>query len=57
MTKFGSSQSVTRLEDTRFLTGQGRYIDDVAPEGSLRGYRQPASSHNMGDAAATEPRG
>ncbi len=38
MTKFGSSQPVTRLEDTRFLTGHGRYIDDTAPEGSLRAY-------------------
>lgn len=38
MTKFGSSQPVTRLEDTRFLTGHGRYIDDTAPEGALRGY-------------------
>jgi carbon-monoxide dehydrogenase large subunit len=38
MTKFGSSQPVKRLEDTRFLTGQGRYIDDLAPEGALRAY-------------------
>ncbi|AHM04147.1 putative hypoxanthine oxidase XdhD [Roseibacterium elongatum DSM 19469] len=36
MTKFGSSQPVTRVEDTRFLTGRGRYIDDTAPEGALR---------------------
>jgi aerobic carbon-monoxide dehydrogenase large subunit len=36
MTKFGSSQPVKRLEDTRFLTGRGRYIDDTVPEGSLR---------------------
>ncbi|MDG4647403.1 xanthine dehydrogenase family protein molybdopterin-binding subunit [Roseibacterium sp. SDUM158017] len=38
MTKFGSSQPVKRLEDTRFLTGHGRYIDDQAPQGSLRAY-------------------
>ncbi len=38
MTKFGSSQPVTRLEDTRFLTGQGRYIDDTAPKGALYAY-------------------
>ncbi len=35
MDKFGKSQPVRRLEDTRFLTGQGRYIDDIAPDGAL----------------------
>ncbi len=35
MDKFGKSQPVRRLEDTRFLTGQGRYIDDISPEGAL----------------------
>ena len=35
MEKFGRSQGVTRVEDVRFLTGHGRYGDDVAPEGSL----------------------
>ena len=35
MTKFGQSQSLKRLEDSRFLTGAGRYIDDIAPEGAL----------------------
>jgi carbon-monoxide dehydrogenase large subunit len=38
MSKFGSSQSVSRLEDARFVTGHGRYIDDTAPEGALRSY-------------------
>jgi carbon-monoxide dehydrogenase large subunit len=38
MSKFGSSQSVTRHEDTRFLTGAGGYVDDIAPEGALVGY-------------------
>lgn len=38
MEKFGKSQSVTRVEDLRFLTGAGRYVDDVAPDGALRGY-------------------
>ena len=38
MEKFGKSQSVTRVEDVRFLTGEGRYVDDIAPEGALRGY-------------------
>ena len=31
MEKFGRSQPVRRLEDRRFVTGQGRYIDDTAP--------------------------
>ncbi|MCF3595500.1 xanthine dehydrogenase family protein molybdopterin-binding subunit [Rhodobacteraceae bacterium LMO-12] len=35
MEKFGKSQSVRRVEDQRFLTGQGRYVDDIAPEGAL----------------------
>lgn len=35
MQKFGISQSPRRKEDSRFLTGQGRYIDDVPPPGSL----------------------
>ncbi len=38
MSKFGSSQSVTRFEDTRFLTGKGRYVDDITPENALFGY-------------------
>ncbi|MEC8575621.1 MAG: molybdopterin cofactor-binding domain-containing protein, partial [Pseudomonadota bacterium] len=38
MEKFGKSQSVKRVEDVRFLTGQGRYIDDIAPDGALRAY-------------------
>ncbi|TYO88808.1 xanthine dehydrogenase family protein molybdopterin-binding subunit [Oceanicella actignis] len=31
MTKFGVSQPVRRVEDQRFLTGHGRYVDDIAP--------------------------
>ena len=31
MEKFGRSQPVRRLEDRRFVTGHGRYIDDTAP--------------------------
>ncbi|ETA50512.1 xanthine dehydrogenase family protein molybdopterin-binding subunit [Ponticoccus alexandrii] len=38
MEKFGKSQSVKRKEDTRFLTGQGRYVDDIVPEGALRAF-------------------
>ncbi len=38
MEKFGKSQSVKRVEDVRFLTGQGRYVDDIAPDGALRAF-------------------
>ncbi|AXI45866.1 xanthine dehydrogenase [Sulfitobacter sp. SK012] len=38
MEKFGKSQSVKRTEDVRFLTGEGRYVDDIAPEGSLHAF-------------------
>lgn len=38
MDKFGKSQPVTRVEDVRFLTGHGRYVDDIAPDGALRAY-------------------
>jgi carbon-monoxide dehydrogenase large subunit len=34
MTKFGTSQNVLRSEDLRFLTGRGRYMEDVTPEGA-----------------------
>ncbi|MFP4274988.1 MAG: xanthine dehydrogenase family protein molybdopterin-binding subunit, partial [Paracoccaceae bacterium] len=35
MEKFGRSQPVTRVEDIRFLTGHGRYVDDIAPADAL----------------------
>ncbi len=35
MEAFGKSQPVRRFEDRRFVTGTGRYIDDIAPEGAL----------------------
>ncbi|MBB5723109.1 carbon-monoxide dehydrogenase large subunit [Loktanella ponticola] len=38
MEKFGRSQSVTRTEDLRFLSGGGQYVDDIAPEGALFAY-------------------
>lgn len=33
MQKFGRAQG--RVEDIRFLTGQGRYVDDIAPKDAL----------------------
>lgn len=38
MEKFGKSQSVKRVEDLRFLTGHGRYVDDIAPADALHAY-------------------
>ena len=38
MQKFGKGQSVGRFEDHRFLTGRGRYIDDITPTGALFAY-------------------
>ncbi|MFY0309445.1 xanthine dehydrogenase family protein molybdopterin-binding subunit [Leisingera sp. D0M16] len=38
MEKFGKSQPVKRVEDVRFLTGQGRYIEDAAPADALRAW-------------------
>jgi len=35
MEKFGKSQPVTRVEDVRLVTGQGRYVDDIVPDGAL----------------------
>ncbi|MCY4152799.1 MAG: xanthine dehydrogenase family protein molybdopterin-binding subunit [Aestuariivita sp.] len=35
MEKFGKGQSITRIEDQRFLTGSGRYVDDIVPAKSL----------------------
>ncbi|MEI4488189.1 xanthine dehydrogenase family protein molybdopterin-binding subunit [Frigidibacter sp. MR17.14] len=43
--KFGKSQSLKRLEDVRFLTGAGRYLDDIAPATALHAafLRAPAA--------------
>lgn len=38
MEKFGKSQPVKRVEDVRFLTGHGRYVDDIAPADALHAY-------------------
>ena len=35
-TRFGSGQAVRRIEDEGLLKGQGRFTDDVVPEGQLR---------------------
>ncbi|MCO6381318.1 xanthine dehydrogenase family protein molybdopterin-binding subunit [Oceanicola sp. 502str15] len=38
MNAFGKSQSLKRVEDQRFLTGHGQYVDDTPPEGALHAY-------------------
>ncbi|MGH6945485.1 MAG: xanthine dehydrogenase family protein molybdopterin-binding subunit [Geminicoccaceae bacterium] len=38
MAKFGVGQSVRRTEDQRFITGSGRYTDDINLEGQAYGY-------------------
>ncbi|MEO0389821.1 MAG: xanthine dehydrogenase family protein molybdopterin-binding subunit [Pseudomonadota bacterium] len=61
MEKFGKSQSAKRVEDVRFLTGAGRYVDDIAPAGALHGFvfRSPIAHGtitelDVSDAAAAE---
>ena len=38
MQKFGKSLPVRRVEDNRFLTGRGRYLEDAAPADALKAY-------------------
>ncbi len=61
MDKFGKSQAVKRTEDVRFLTGDGRYVDDISPAGALHAYflRSPVghgviSALDVSDAAEAE---
>src|SRR6478735_4152009 len=37
MAKFGIGQAVRRVEDARFLTGAGRYVDDIVLPGMAHG--------------------
>jgi len=58
MVKFGMGQPLKRREDRRFLTGQGRYVDDIKLPGACRLYvlRSPhAHARLLGiDAAAAQ---
>src|SRR5688572_18590834 len=36
--KFGIGQPIARVEDRRFLTGRGRYVDDIALPGQAWGF-------------------
>ena len=44
--KFGMGASVLRVEDLTFITGRGRYTDDISPAGVLHGYvlRSPVAN-------------
>ena len=46
----GIGASVKRKEDARFLTGRGRYTDDINLPGQLYGYilRSPVAHANIG---------
>ena len=52
--KFGMGASVLRLEDEAFITGKGRYTDDISPAGMLHGFvlRSPVAKasfqHRLG---------
>jgi aerobic carbon-monoxide dehydrogenase large subunit len=58
MTKFGTSQSVKRREDIRFLTGTGHYIEDLIPEGALFAafFRSPVAHARIADLDVSEAR-
>ncbi|WP_299150280.1 xanthine dehydrogenase family protein molybdopterin-binding subunit [uncultured Tateyamaria sp.] len=58
MEKFGKSQSVRRREDVRFLTGEGRYVDDIAPANALQSFvfRSPVAHAVITDLDVTEAR-
>ncbi|MFQ6549526.1 xanthine dehydrogenase family protein molybdopterin-binding subunit [Aestuariibius sp. 2305UL40-4] len=59
MEKFGKSQAIRRVEDLRFLTGQGGYVDDIAPEGALFAYvlRSSEAHGTIASIDAEEARG
>lgn len=44
--KFGMGASVLRTEDDKFITGKGRYTDDISPDSVLHGYvlRSPVAN-------------
>ncbi|MBN9244158.1 MAG: xanthine dehydrogenase family protein molybdopterin-binding subunit [Mesorhizobium sp.] len=44
--KFGMGASALRVEDRAFITGKGRYTDDISPQGVLHGYvlRSPVAN-------------
>jgi len=58
MSKFGVSQSVRRTEDARFITGQGRYTDDLNLAGQVFGVvvRSPVAHARIASIDVSEAR-
>lgn len=59
MDKFGKSQSMKRTEDVRFLTGEGRYVDDITPKDALFGFvlRSPIAHGQITELNVEDARG
>jgi carbon-monoxide dehydrogenase large subunit len=58
MVKFGIGQAITRREDDRLLTGQGRFVDDVQRPGALHAMfvRSPHAHARIGAFDTAEAR-
>lgn len=58
MGKFEKPQPVRRLEGQRFLTGRGRYVDDIAPNNALHAVfvRSQVAHGNLSPVDLTEAR-
>ena len=56
--KFGMGAPIKRVEDHAFITGKGRYTDDITPEGTLHGYvlRSPIAKGSFSIASVDEAR-
>ncbi|MEM9969039.1 MAG: xanthine dehydrogenase family protein molybdopterin-binding subunit [Pseudomonadota bacterium] len=56
MDKFGKSQPIKRREDLRFLTGAGRYVDDIAPADALHAFffRSPVAHGEIAELDVSE---
>src|SRR5262249_47991899 len=56
--KFGIGQAVRRVEDQRFLLGQGRYVDDISLPGQCYGVTvlSPHAHARISRAAAAKPK-
>jgi carbon-monoxide dehydrogenase large subunit len=56
--KFGMGASVLRLEDEAFITGKGRYTDDISLEGTLHGFvlRSPVAKAKIASISADAAR-
>ena len=58
MVQFSTSQSVRRVEDSRFTTGKGTYTDDINVEGQTYGYmlRSPVAHATIASIDCTKAR-